>query len=1204
LVVALLCWLAPAGFGAEATDALAGGFRSPPDSAGPWVYWFWLNGNITKEGMTADLEAMKRAGIGGVLIMEVDQGAPQGPAHFMSPTWRELFKHGVSEAARLGLQVNMNNDGGWCGSGGPWITPDLAMQKVVWTETTVEGSGKFDGVLPQPAAVAGYYRDITVLAVPVPPAEASGGAKYRIGDIQGKGAFVPKQIAPLGDLPNVPAEQCVAREKIVVLGAKLEKGGRVSWEVPPGKWVLMRIGHTPTGKDNHPSPPDGRGLECDKLSREAAEAHFNGMMAKLAEDCGGLTGTTLISTHIDSWEVGSQNWTPKFREEFKALRGYDPLPYLPVLSGRVVDSLEVSERFLWDVRQTVSDLLIKNYAGRIRELAHQRGMRLSIEAYDATPCEDMVFAGQADEPMAEFWSWGANTAYSCTEMASAAHVYGKRILGAEAFTANDKERWLGHPAGIKALGDWAFCEGINRFVFHRYALQPWPDRRPGMSMGPWGLHYERTQTWWEESKAWHEYLARCQYLLQQGLFVADVCYVAPEGSPQRFVPPAGPRVGNTPDRPKYNYDGCPPDVVLNRMSVRDGRLVLPDGMSYRLLVLPEARSMTPALLRKVKELVEAGATVSGARPERSPGLTGYPQCDAEVRRLAAEVWGDCDSKTVTEHKLGKGRIVQGKTVEQILADAGVRPDFEFQAQSGAPALRYIHKKLEQADVYFVANKTAASQQCACSFRISELQPELWWPETGRIEAAPMYDEAEGRTRVSVRLEPSGSVFVIFRRPVARPADSIVSVARDGRVLLETMVKQGNGSAARADNNESIVNTFTMATWVKPAVEIELPQESMTGATLQHRRNDALFPPPGHEVYATSGQAGAGVSVGVNGVVVYEHGDHYFAPLLTWKAPLTEWTHVAVVYRDGQPSLYLNGKLAHTGLKSKYAVHPGVGVQHDRAVDAFQGLLGTWRRFDHAISEEALAKLMETTKGERRREQETLPPVELVAEQGGGVTMKVSQAGTYEIESARGHKGRITVAELPKPIELGGPWKLDFAPGSGAPASVTFDHLMSWSEHPGAGVKYFSGAATYRKTFEVPSERIGRDRRLILDFGQVEVMAHVRLNGKDLGTLWKPPYRLDVTDALRPGENTLEVKVVNLWVNRMIGDEQLPEDSDRNPNGTLKAWPKWLEEGKASPSGRYTFTSWRLWKKDAPLLPSGLLGPVNLRTVQCVPIDGR
>ena len=388
----------------------------------------------------------------------------------------------------------------------------------------------------------------------------------------------------------------------------MDRDGRITWDVPAGKWLLLRFGHTTTGVENHPAPGAGLGLECDKLSKEAAEAHFNALMGKLIADAGPLAGQgrTLVSTHIDSWETGSQNWTPRMREEFRTRRGYDLLPLLPVLTGRLVDSREVSERFLWDLRQTVSDMLVENYAGQLRRLAHRHGLRLSIEAYGDVPCDEMTYAGQADEPMAEFWSWEKfSAAYSCTEMSSAAHTYGKRILGAEAFTANNHEMWQLHPAAIKDLGDWAFCEGINRFVFHRYALQPWPERRPGMSMGPWGLHYERTETWWDQLRPWHEYLARCQYLLRQGLFVADICYLQPEGAPRRFSPPADASdlpAGTSPPagvaaatyyRPGYNFDGCTPEVVLTRMTVKDGRLVLPDGMSYRVLVLPVVESMTP-----------------------------------------------------------------------------------------------------------------------------------------------------------------------------------------------------------------------------------------------------------------------------------------------------------------------------------------------------------------------------------------------------------------------------------------------------------------------------------------------------------------------------------------------------------------------------------------------------------------------------------
>ena len=639
---------------------MAPGFARPPRSARPWVYWFPLSGNLSKEGITADLEALQRVGIGGVLYMEVDQGAPLGPADFAGPLWRELFQHACKEANRLGLEINMNNDAGWCGSGGPWITPELSMQRVVWTETVVKGPKSFAGVLAKPGAVRNFYQDIAVLAMPAP--EGNG----RIQGIEGKSSVIPQHFPPQrAKFASLSAESVIPRDRIVDLTGKMDAAGKLSWNIPEGTWLVLRLGHTTTGTDNHPAPASGCGLECDKLSKEATELHFNALMGRLIAENRALSGKgkVLVSTHIDSWETGSQNWTPRMREEFQKRRGYDLLPLLPTFTGRVVDSLEVSERFLWDLRQTVSDMLIENYAGHFRTLANRHGLRLSIEAYDGVPCDEMTYAGQADEPMAEFWSWDKfGAAYSCTEMASAAHVYGKQILGAEAFTATDAEKWQGHPAYIKDLGDWAFCEGINRFVFHRYAMQPWanPNRAPGMSMGPWGLHYERTQTWWEQSKAWHEYLARCQYLLQQGLFVADVCYLQPEGAPRRFAPPPTAMIAPF-VRGGYNFDGCTPEVVLTRMSVKDGRIVLPDGMSYRVLVLPQVETMTPALLGKIKELVVAGATVvAPSRPQKSPGLSDYPACDEQVKTLAADLWGaGAAPAEVTERHVGKGRIVWG-----------------------------------------------------------------------------------------------------------------------------------------------------------------------------------------------------------------------------------------------------------------------------------------------------------------------------------------------------------------------------------------------------------------------------------------------------------------------------------------------------------------------------------------------------------------
>ncbi len=383
------------------------------------------------------------------------------------------------------------------------------------------------------------------------------------------------------------------------------------------------------------------------------------------------------------------------------------------------------------------------------------------------------YGGQSDEPMGEFWTPGGGSMETCRGMASAGHIYGKRIIGAEAFTAGDHERWREHPASLKALGDRAFCEGINRFVFHRYAMQPWADYSPGMTMGPWGQHYERTQTWWEQSRAWHEYLARCQFLLRQGLFVADICYLQPEAPPLGF--------GHHP-RNGYDWDECTDHAVLTRMSVKDGRIVLPDGMSYRLLAISDSRTMTLPLLRKIQELVNAGASIVGPRPTKSPSLSGFPQCDDEVQRLSHELWGDCDGQRVKEHRYGKGRVFWGLPPEKILQQNGTQPDFACPRP-----WRFIHRTTDNAEIYFVANGQTFETTATCAFRVAGKVPELWWPDNGTMERAAVYEQQDGITRVALTLGPSGSVFVIFRN-AARPVDSVVQVRRNSQTLLSAAME--------------------------------------------------------------------------------------------------------------------------------------------------------------------------------------------------------------------------------------------------------------------------------------------------------------------------------------------------------------------------------------------------------------------------------
>lgn len=1152
---------------------LAKNFVNPPDDAQIWVYWFWLNSNITREGITADLKAMKRVGVGGVLIMEVDQGAPVGPVPFMGDKWRELFKYMVKEASRLGIEVNMNNDAGWNGSGGPWVPLEKAMQVVVTSETRIAGGKKFQGVLPIPPAEEGFYRDIAVLAFPTP--KDPDNPSYRIQGLSGKNMSWGTNQEQTGRAVHpqvIPPESVVARDKILDLTGFIDSSGNLAWDAPvagsqSGEWTVIRFGHTFTGRKNHPAPLSGMGPECDKLSREGVEANYNGMMAKLVQDVGPLAGKTLTATHVDSWEVGAQNWTPKMREEFSRLRGYDMLPFMPVLTGRIVDNAEISERFLRDVRQTVSDLLAENYIGHLREMANKDGLRLSMEAYTA-PANDLDVGNHVDEPIAEFWWPGGGGLYwSLKAMSSLAHVNGHAITGAEAFTADDGERWRAHPATIKSLGDKAFCDGINRFIVHRYALQPWvEERKPGMTMGPWGLHYERSNSWWEDSKAWHEYVARCQYMLRQGTFVADVLSLQSEEPMKRF---------QTLKLNGYDYDGISPQAFLREVTVTDGLLSLPSGMKYRLLCLPEDQGMSSQMLEKIKTLVEAGAVIAGKPPVKSAGLSGWPESDQKIKSLAQHLWGD---GTESVRTVGKGQVFTGMKPGEVLAAIGVQPDF-----LASRSLRYIHRSVDGNEIYFVSSSDLQTTDAVCSFRLTGMVPEAWDPVTGLITPIAVFDESSGRTGIPLNFGPSGSVFIVFRVGEVNPPDQIVSVKMDGRELvklnwIDTAVKPVDAS-----------DSFTMAAWVKPDVDIALPAEADSGVNaLNVERNDVVYAAPGHEVWSDK-DAGAGFSVGRNGVCVSEHSASYFPALLTYPANLAGWNHVAVVYSNGTPSLFLNGELVHKGLKSKYKVHGGYGVSHERSVTPFKGQVAGLAQFAKALPEEEITKLS------------LLRPSVPDIQPGPAfdfVSGEILQKGIFEIRTADGQTSRVEAAGLPEPLTIGGSWEVRFTPGWGAPEKLVLDSLISWSQSTDEGVKYFSGSATYHKVFDYqPSRTSGSDLRgsVYLDLGRVEVMAAVKLNGKDQGLLWKPPYRVEITNAVKTGKNILEIRVVNLMINRMIGDEQLPDDSERNENGTLKKWPQWLLDGKPSPAGRYTFTSWRMWKKDSPLQESGLIGPVRILT---------
>lgn len=1059
-------------------------FLQPPPSARPHTWWHWVNDNVTKEGITADLEALAKAGVGGVQIFHVDVGVPSGPVKFHSPQWFALFSHAVREAARLGLEVCVHNCAGWSSSGGPWVRPEHAMQMVVTSQIRVKGPTRFADRLPQPETRAGFYRDIAVLAFPTPRGEA------RIDDLRRKAAYErANNLVPARDKP-VPPESVIRRNRIVNLTDRLQPDGRLIWDVPEGDWTILRIGHTPTGKDNHPATPEGRGLEIDKMSREALDAFWRSAIAPLLREAGALAGKTFNNVLVDSYEVGCQNWTPKFPEEFRKRRGYDLTLFLPVLAGYIVDSYEISERFLWDFRRTIADLLAENYYGYFAELCHKHGLLFSTEPYGNGPFEDLSCGGRADIPMGEFWVGGGGME-TCKIAASSAHVYGKQIVGAEAFTATPQQgRWRTHPYMLKALGDRAFSEGINRFIFHTTAHQPWFNVLPGMTMGPWGSHFGRTQTWWDKAKSWTDYLARCQYLLQQGTFIADICFFVGEHAPN-----------SAPYRPDlklkgYDYDACPAEILL-KAKVRDGRLILPGGTRYAVLVLPETDAMTPQLLKKLRDLVRAGVTIVGPKPTRSPSLQNYPQCDEEVKRLADEIWGNLDGKSRTVRSYGKGKVYWGRSLEEILKLEGIRPDFEVKGD-GFTSIAWIHRQVGAIDIYFVSNQRERWEAIECSFRVKGKIPEIWYPDTGKTERAPAFWERGGRIWIPLRLSPYGSVFVVFRHE-SKPADSVVVFRHNG---------------ANAWSPKGI-----------PARRLEL-----------RRAIYGVLSDPNRCIDVTKQLRG--------------------------------------MIREGR--LVVQASNAIAGDPAPFVVKQ---LRVDYVVDGEEKT---------AIVTEG--EVLEIPEGVGLLAQF---PADLRINSKGRLELLAHLPGIYEIQTRMGRRKKVIVASLPEPLILNEGWQVHFPPNWRTPEKVKFERLISWSQHPDPGVRYFSGTATYVREFDIPSNWFGRDKVVILDLGVVRHIADVRLNGASLGVFWKPPFRIDITKFVKVGRNELEVRVTNTWVNRLIGDEELPDDCQWHPDGRLRTFPEWFIEGKPRPSGRLTFTTWKHYRKGAPLEESGLLGPVKI-----------
>ena len=952
--------------------ALEQAFLSPPDSSKAWVYWWWLDGAASAAGITADLETMKAQGISGVLLFDAGLGGPEAPKGplFMSEEWRVNFRHAVKEAARLGLEMSVNLCSGW-NAGGPWVPRELAIKDFVWKETIIEGGAEIDRDIPR------------YTPTPVEPPSAASSLDS---------GFAKVLQDPIDWYRDIAVLACQERHGMWSVEQATDvtgfmRGDRLHWNCPQGRWTILRFGYVVQAVTDEgyrqvqmtswPVPQ----WEIDPMSSEAMDLQFSQTAEKLIEDAGPLTGKTFKYTHIDSWEIGVPTWTNNFISEFRERRGYDLIKYLPALAGKKLDKPELAERFRWDYRRTIADLIARNYYGRLSALSAKHGLGIHPESggpyYDQF-IDALEVLGISDIPMAEFWSsrgpvrgsdgaprgtsqgvasdffrtsaksMPAQFSASVRQSVSAAHIYGKPVNQAEAFT-NFNSDWSEDPYFLKPYGDRAFCMGLTRNVLCFFVLQATPTHIPGYQWEHVGTHFDRNVTWWPKSQAWLAYLARCQHLLRQGRFVADILYFSGEAIPNFVLLDRKPIKG-------YDFDVINADALLTRADAKNGRLVLPDGMSYRYLVIPDgtAEEMSPKVLDKIRELIEGGITVVGQRPKRSLGLVDYPASQEHVAGLAASLWGGVHEKNKTTRRVGQGRVIQDTTLEQVIAADGLPPDLELRAITNDIELDWIHRQTDRMDIYFVANLSEASGQVEAAFRVSGNAPELWDPVSGDMRNLPEFHREEGRTVVPLQFAPKQSWFVVFQKPVS------------------------STSTAGAKN---------------------------------------------------------------------------FRPAL-----------------------------------------------------------------------------------------------------------KVS--------------------------ELTGPWEVSFDPRWGGPGTVVFQELEDWVTRAEEGIKFYSGTAIYRKTFDAPNSAA-----TYLDLGAVKNLAQVRLNGEDLGIVWTAPWRVNVGKALRAKGNRLEIEVVNLWPNRLIGDGRLPK-RDRLTRTNVRTYERNLPAA---------FPCW--WNLDCeerkktgaqpPLLPSGLLGPVRL-----------
>jgi hypothetical protein len=786
-------------------EPLNRGFLKPPPSARLRCYWWWLNGHVTVESIDHDLTEMKAKGYGGVLLVDANGAnaerndpVPAGPT-FGSPAWTALFLHAVETAHKLGLEITLTITSGW-NLGAPFIQPKDAVKILTWSRTL---AGQGETVLPEPNPKHKFYERIAVLAYPLHHgpklAGQDGDLRAPLAKLKQKsagaetGGSTPPSADLLFDTPDVRGDEDADVSEVRDVTKEVDARGVLHWTPPgPEPWEVLTVGYTNSGAKLSPGSGAWQGLSLDTLSPAALNLYWDKELTPLLNAAKPYLGNTVKYVTTDSWEMGGMNWTQNFRQEFIKRRGYDPVRYLPIVAGRILTSREVSDEFLADLRRTVGDLINRHF-DTMAERAARFGLGVECESGGphGEPVDALETFRHSAVPQTEFWAMSKvhrtsfTDRYFVKEAASAAHIYGRPIVADEGETSMGNHWNESIGMDLKPSFDMALTEGLNRLVWHQFASSPAEMGLPGQEYFA-GTYLNTKVTWWQEAGAFTAYLNRGQFMMQQGKPVADVLYYYGDQVPN-FVrlksdDPAG-------VLPGYDYDVTDTEVLLHRMVVDASGLHTPEGIHYRMLVLPPWRVMPLSVLELVERYLQAGGIVVGERPLRPQGIVPAAE-ELRYRQLVEDIWGGCSAASPnTGVHVGRGTLFCEAKARDALTALHILPDFDAES----PAIDYIHRRASATDIYFVRNGKPEAVTSTITFRVANLQPEIFDPVTGNVRRAMLYERTgDGRTKMSVSFAPYEAFFVVFRRPAKI---HVTEVQQDHQAVAlsdDTMVTEENG----------------------------------------------------------------------------------------------------------------------------------------------------------------------------------------------------------------------------------------------------------------------------------------------------------------------------------------------------------------------------------------------------------------------------